>query len=231
MTLYRSIAAAIFGFAFNLSLFLLIATYFLSIVTSYTFFSYLVSTVVSQQINQSQLENIELAKIACQQANLSFEILPSINITCQEILKVKRSEIPGLISQKISNASYEKGACSFINCSQAWQKILFDLFTSKGNKKVVVYFQYSLIATLVFGVLFFVSLEGLKNKFRKIGSSLIITSLPFLAANFIGNYNFGLQIPNEVLLIIIKPLTNLGLTIFSIGLALFVISFFIKRKS
>jgi hypothetical protein len=182
MGILRAISKVLFSTAFVISLTLLIALFFLSKITEYSTLKRITYPLIEKQLNITEEQKtaiLNYLQYRCtNEKEININIGKNISISCEDIKKTNENNITDYLVEKIFDAFYfEKYGCDPQRCLEM-QK--FEYFLSfEFHEKVAEFFKYLIILTIVFGLLYFISIESMEGRALSFGIIFLLTSIPY----------------------------------------------------
>jgi hypothetical protein len=236
MGIFRTIGKMLFSTLFILSLTLTILFLTLIKITNYETIKEIAIPMINTQLNLTPEQKtfaLQYLKYKCEnESKITFDIGRNITIDCKDVFSLKEENLSNYLATKILDSVYfEKYNCKFQECIE--MKNLMYFMSFDFNKSLSKIFNYLLLATIVFGIVYFVLIEKIENKLFSFATIFILTSLPY----FFSDYLFSM-LPikigsNEVLALIlpkIKAQLDFLLYLFILGLVLLVFYFALILK-
>ncbi|MFZ8830485.1 MAG: hypothetical protein ACO2OO_03490 [Candidatus Aenigmatarchaeota archaeon] len=236
MGIFRTIGKMLFSTLFILSLTLTILLLALIKITNYETMKEIAIPIINSQLNLTQEQKtlaLQYLKYKCEnESKIIFDIGINITIDCKDVSYLKEENLSNYLATKILDSVYfEKYNCKLLECID--MKNLMYFMSFDFNKSIKEIFNYIFIATIVFGIVYFVLIETIENKLLSFATIFILTSLPY----FFSDYLFFL-LPNKFskneifasILPKIKPQLDFLLYLFILGLILLVVYFALILK-
>ena len=155
--------------------------------TEYDNLKQLASPLIEKQMNISEEQKvaiIEYLKFRCgNESEISIDIGKNISIDCKEIERLNKENLTNFFVEKVFNAFYfEKYDCKLQECLE---KQKFEYFLSSDfHENISKFSKYLLIATTIFGLLYFISIETIENKLLSFGTIFVLISIPYLLIDY-----------------------------------------------
>ena len=230
----RKIGVWVFGFLFSLTLGAAIGLYIGHMSTSYEFLNKNILPIVEKNyINISENQTTQMLyylKYECfNKEEIYFDKLEGFNFTisCSDVSKLKSEDVVPYIGEKILNETYFKHySCE--NLKSCWKENKMYFISEDFHKKIFEWFEYSVVAMLVFLALY-VYLIGVADKaLTSVGGIVLSESIPF----FIITYLISNYIPVSQYTSIVSDVSvnyyNFFLTLSIIGAAMVTLGHFIR---
>jgi hypothetical protein len=231
MGIFRTIGKMLFSTLFILSLTLTILLLTFIKITQYETIKEIAIPMISSRLNLTQEQKtlaLQYLKYKCEnESKITFDIGRNITIDCKDVFSLKEENLSNYLATKILDSVYfEKYNCKLLECIDMKNFMYFMSFDF--NKSLKEIFNYILISTILFGIVYFVLIETLENKLLSFATIFILTSLPY----FFSGYLFSM-LPikidnNEIFALIlpkIKAQLDFLLYLFILGLVLLSIYF------
>jgi len=241
MSLLRKISKNFLGFFFTVSLILTITIFGLISFTQHDTISKVMGEVLKQSLPdgtdlptglesiKEQCEGQELLQIVTE-----FE---DITINCSDLNVIEEgADMQDFFSSAfVDSIYYKEYNCEFLDClKEETVPLLITEFANKFYTQILIYF---IIATIIFGVLFVLAVEGIKDKLKSVGFSLLWVSVPFIIITFFVGNIISLFFPPEIvsgtqvaLEKFIDPTFNIYIYMLIVGIALVVSGYLVKRN-
>jgi preprotein translocase subunit YajC len=207
MGIFRTIGKMLFSTLFILSLTLTILLLTLIKITNYETIKEIATPIINAQLNLTQEQKtlaLQYLKYKCEnESKITFDIGRNITIDCKDLSYLKEENISSYLATKILDSVYfEKYNCKFQECIE--MKNLMYFMSFDFNKSLRKIFNYLLIATIVFGIVYFVLIEKIENKLFSFATIFILTSLPYLFSDYLFSF-LPIKIDNNEILALILP--------------------------
>ncbi len=244
MEVLKILIKTLLSTSFILSLTTLIFLFSLTKITEYYNLKEIATPLIEKQMNMSEKQKADLLnylRYRClNEKEIRIEVGKNLSIDCEEVKKLDEESIISYLAGKIFDEFYfEKYDCDLLKCLENRK---FEYLLSFGfHEKILEATKYLIMATIVLGILYFISIEKFENKLLSFGTILILTSLPYF---FIDYTSF--LIPKDlmsyeikkVIIEALKESTSFLLYLFIVGTILLLTYFaillrkkrFIKRK-
>jgi hypothetical protein len=188
MGVLRTFSKVLFSTAFVLSLTLLITVFFLSKITDYSTLKQITYPLIEKQLNITEEQKtafLNYLQYRCtNEKEININIGKNISITCEDIKKINENNITEYLIGKIFDAFYfEKYDCELQGCLERQR---FEYFLSfEFHEKISQFFKYLIIATIIFGLLYFISIESMEGRALSFGIIFLLTSIPYFLVEYI----------------------------------------------
>jgi hypothetical protein len=236
MGIFRTIGKMLFSTLFILSLTLTILLLTFIKITNYETIKEIAIPMINAQLNLTQEQKtlaLQYLKYKCEnESKITFDIGRNITIDCKDVSYLKEENLSNYLATKILDSVYfEKYNCKLQECIE--MKNLMYFMSFDFNKSLKEIFNYLLLTTIVFGIVYFVLIETIENKLLSFATIFILTSLPY----FFSDYLFSM-LPikisnNEIFALIlpkIKTQLDFMLYFFILGLVFLVVYFALILK-
>jgi hypothetical protein len=187
MGILRAISKVLFSTAFVLSLTLLIAIFFLSKITEYSTLKRITYPLIEKQLNITEEQKTAILNYlqyrCANEREININIGKNISISCEDIKKTNENNITDYLVGKIFDAFYfEKYECDLQGCLEGQRLEYFLSF--EFHERVPEFFKYLIIATIVFGLLYFISIESMEGRVLSFGIIFLLTSIPYFLIDY-----------------------------------------------
>ncbi len=187
MGILRNLAKVFLSTFFLLSLAIFIALLLLIKITEYPTLKQIAFPLIESQINvteEQKLAMLNYLKYRClNEKEVSIEIGKNISISCEELSTLNEGNITNYFVGKIFDVFYfESYGCELQECLKN-QKLEYFL-SFDFHKKISEFLKYFLIATIVFGLLYFISIENFESRILSFGIIFILTSIPYFIIDY-----------------------------------------------
>jgi len=192
MSFLSSLGKFIGGFLFFLSLNALIFSIVMSEFLQYSNIQPAIGDLIEKQIvanvTQRQLELLhadliaECNKSATGSLPVSLSETKNITVNCSEISEKRASDLPKIFSKGLfDEIYYKKYYCGFVQCLLGGdlKEKGFVLLNMKAYETFKTAIIYSMIGVGVSFVILFISIKNLYRVLRNIGTSCLVTGIPF----------------------------------------------------
>ena len=225
MGIFRTIGKILFSTLFILSLTLTILLLTLIKITNYEAIKEIAIPMINSQLNltgEQKTLALQYLKYKCEnESKITFDIGINITIDCKDVSYLKEENLSNYLDTKILDSVYFD------------MKNLMYFMSFDFNKSLKEIFNYIFIATIVFGIVYFVLIETIENKLLSFATIFILTSLLYFFSDYlfsmlpikISNYEIFASILPKV-----KPQLDFLLYLFILGLILLVVYFALILK-
>jgi hypothetical protein len=236
MGILRTFSKVLFSTAFVLSLTLLIAVFFLSKITDYSTLKQITYPLIEKQLNITEEQKTAILNYlqyrCANEKEININIGKNISISCEDIKQTNENNITDYLAGKIFDAFYfEKYECELQRCLE---KQRFEYFLSSGfHEKISEFFKYLIVVTIVFGLLYFLSIESMEGRVLSFGVIFLLTSIPY----FLFEYS-KLLLPQSlkdseatsIIIAELKTQASFLLYFFLVGILLLLIYFLLRIR-
>ncbi|MEM5815161.1 MAG: hypothetical protein QXD89_01585 [Candidatus Aenigmatarchaeota archaeon] len=231
MGIIRRLGKIFLGFLFLICLFFLTTLYSLLNILSYGSLKEIASPLLLSKMNitQEQKEMLFLyLNYSCKDKEFTMlEFSENITIDCSKVKSLKIEEIEQfLIDSYLSNIYFKKYECNLLQCLQ--EKNIMYFLSFSFYEKISSYFIYSLIISIIFGVLYLLILENLQERLFSFSLIFLLIGINYFLIGY-GLNIFETKIPIYIFSILKEKFLFL-LYIFIAGLVLLVFSIILKIK-
>jgi hypothetical protein len=187
MGILRTFSKVLFSTAFVLSLTLLISIFFLSKITDYSTLKQITYPLIEKQLNITEEQKtaiLNYLQYRCtNEKEININIGKNISISCEDIKQTNENNITDYLAGKIFDAVYfEKYECELQRCLEMQR---FEYFLSfEFHEKISEFFKYLIIVTIVFGLLYFISIESMEGRALSFGIIFLLTSIPYFLIDY-----------------------------------------------
>ena len=187
MGIFRNLAKILLSTAFMFSLTIFIALFLLTKFTEHPTLKQIAPPLIEEQMNVTEEQKatiLNYLKFRCEnEREIEIDIGKKIIIGCEDVKNLSEENITNYFANKIFDALYfEKYECELKECLENKK---FEYFLSFDFHKAASEFsKYFLILSIVFGLLYFISIESFENKLLSMGTILILTSLPYFLIDY-----------------------------------------------
>jgi hypothetical protein len=186
MGIARGILKGVSSFLFLVLLLSTILLFGLTKFTEYENLKPIISSIISKQVNETQLTQFyPYLELYCKAKNetikLNFTVV-EIEMSCQEIVGKTPKQLAETFASKAFDKIYYKNyECEFIDClKEAKKKEDYLVFVSeKSNSFFKEILPYSLFATIFFLIIFLIVCESWYVRTKNLGITLLIVALPY----------------------------------------------------
>jgi hypothetical protein len=187
MGILRTFSKVLFSTAFLISLTLLIALFFLSKITDYSTLKQITYPLIEKQLNITEEQKkaiFNYLQYRCtNEKEINISIGKNISISCEDIKKTNENNITDYLAGKIFDVFYfEKYECDLQGCLEGQRLEYFLSF--EFHERVSEFFKYLIIATIVFGLLYFISIESMEGRVLSFGIIFLLTSIPYFLIEY-----------------------------------------------
>jgi large-conductance mechanosensitive channel len=191
MGIFKTIGKIFFSTLFIISLTLTILLLTFIKITNYETIKEIAIPMINAQLNLTQEQKtlaLQYLKYKCEnESRITFDVGKNITIDCKDVTYLKEENLSNYLATKILDSIYfEKYNCRLQECIEIGNLMYFMSFDFNNSLKEI--FNYLLLATIVFGVVYFVLIETIENKLLSSATIFILTSLPY----FFSDYLFSL---------------------------------------
>ena len=187
MGILRNLAKAMLSVAFLLSLTIFITLLLLTKITEYSTLKQIAFPLIEEQMNiteEQKMAILNYLKYRCiNEKEVEMDIGKKISVSCKDVETLSERNITNYFVNKIFDAFYfEKYRCELKECLENKK---FEYFLSFGFHETASEFsKYFLLLTIIFGLLYFISMETLESRILSFGTILILTSLPYFLLDY-----------------------------------------------
>jgi hypothetical protein len=248
MSIERNIAKSIAGFFFFVFIGFTLILMSLTTLTEYDSIKDIVTKVIQQQppqddFTEDQKQEIILnLKKECEGKEfIEGESIPieggaNVLIKCSSLQNV--TDFNSLTyAAVVDTLYYKKYQCAFLDCMRTGEYYMPLIISETAHKFYQQTFIYSLIATIIIGVIFVFLIEDNKSRLKSLGWVLIVSSIPFVALNLMIDYVVGVLAPQQtvpllqsVLKNIFTPMVNIYIYLLIAGIALTTVGYIMKSS-
>jgi hypothetical protein len=164
--------------------------------TEYNALKPVFTDILSQQITSStppeELDRLHAA-LSAKCKNSETVDIPmenqNISVKCSEIENSKPKDLTKLVAVKtFDDMYYKQYDCKFIECVQKGEGSLFIILSAHANNFFKTAQVYLWVLTFIFGALLILSIETWADRLKGVGTSLILTALPFFFLNYLADF-------------------------------------------
>jgi len=187
MGILRNLAKALLSTAFILSLTIFITLFLLTKITEYSTLKQIAFPLIEGQMNITEEQKVAILnylKYRCtNEKEVKIDIGKKISVSCEEVESLKEENITNYFVNKIFDAFYfERYECKLKECLENKK---FEYFLSFDFHETASEFsKYFLLLTIIFGILYLISIETLESRILSFGTILILTSIPYFFIDY-----------------------------------------------
>jgi len=187
MGILRNFAKALLSTAFLLSLSIFIALFLLTKTTEYSTLKQIAFPLIEEQMNITEEQKaaiLNYLKYRClNEKEVDMDIGKKIKVSCEDVESLSKENITNYFVNKIFDVFYfEKYECKLKECLENKK---FEYFLSFDfHETASELSKYFLLLTIIFGILYFISIETLESRILSFGTILILTSIPYFFIDY-----------------------------------------------